>query len=63
MKTEELSPDFPEWDNKTAEVWENGDDIIELSINPDKQIKKILLSNKFEIPDVNRSNNIYIAEK
>lgn len=46
----------------SAEIWKNGDDIIELRINPDKQIKKILLSNRFEIPDINRNNNIYITE-
>ncbi|MBN1330724.1 MAG: hypothetical protein JXA54_14730 [Candidatus Heimdallarchaeota archaeon] len=47
---------------KTAEVWKDGNDFLEMSFNMNKKIKKIVLNDKIEIPDVDRTNNIYIAE-
>jgi len=44
---------------KTAEVWKNGNEFYELSVNKKKKIQKIVLSDKIEIPDVNRTNNFY----
>ncbi len=56
------SNDIKEEVYRTAEIWKNGDSIFELSTDPDKQIKKIILSNRFEIPDINRSDNVYTTE-
>jgi hypothetical protein len=47
---------------KTAKVWKNGEEILEFKTTENKQIKMIKLSDRYKIPDVNRSNNIYIAE-
>jgi hypothetical protein len=47
---------------RTAEVWKNGNKFIELKVNLNKEINKIVLSDKIEIPDVNRWDNIYISD-
>ena len=47
---------------KTAEVWKNRQDLFELNVNMNKEIDNIVLSDKIEIPDINRTNNVYIAE-
>ena len=44
---------------ETAEAWKNGNDFFKLRINNNKKIRKIVLSDKIEIPDVNRTDNIY----
>jgi len=47
---------------KTAEVWKGNDKAIKLSFDDSKQVKKLELSDMYLIPDVNRSNNIYIVK-
>ena len=46
---------------KTAEVWKNGNEFFEIKTNSNLEIDRIILSNKVEIPDINRTDNIYIA--
>ena len=43
-------------------LWKNGNELFELSVNMNKEIDNIILSDRIEIPDINRTNNIYIAE-
>ena len=47
---------------KTAEVWKGNDKAIKISFDDSKQVKKLELSDNYLIPDVNRSNNIYIVK-
>lgn len=47
---------------KTAKAWKSGKKVIKITSSNNKQIKKLELSDKYFIPDVNRSNNIYIVE-
>ncbi|TKG97031.1 hypothetical protein EYV94_00980 [Puteibacter caeruleilacunae] len=44
---------------KSAEVWQSGNDLLELNAKKGKKINKVVLNDKFEIPDVNRTNNVY----
>jgi hypothetical protein len=44
---------------KTAEVWQNGDEFVELKVDLNKKINRIVLNDKIEIPDVNRNDNVY----
>ncbi len=44
---------------RSAEVWQNGNELVKLKADLTKNITKIVLSDKIEIPDVNRNDNVY----